>query len=236
MPTVGVIKPSTRPGRAEELVAMLPKEIELAHGGANIANGTLEELRRSFVDFEQQVAEMAALRVDLIHPAGVPFLMIGREGERALVSEWEQKHGIPIFTTGISQVNALKALGVKRIIMASYFPADVNQYFAKYIEEAGFEVLENIGFDVDFKEVPKVEARVLRAFFDALYQPHRDKAEALLLIGPAWRATLGMIEELEDAYRIPVVHHVPSQSWEIQRQLGFRQSFDGYGRLMREMP
>ena len=111
MPTVGVIKPSTRPGRAEELVMMLPKEIELAHAGCRIARGTREELERSFADFEEKVAEMAALRVDLIHPAGVPFLLLGRDGERSLVSKWESQHGIPIFTNGVSQVNALKPSG-----------------------------------------------------------------------------------------------------------------------------
>src|SRR5436190_22416587 len=88
MPRVGVIKPGTRPGRAEELVMMLPKEIELEHAGCRIANGTRQELEQSFADFEMKVAEMAALKVDLIHPAGVPFLLLGYEGERALVSKW----------------------------------------------------------------------------------------------------------------------------------------------------
>ncbi|HEX9464879.1 MAG TPA: hypothetical protein VGB82_19945 [Alphaproteobacteria bacterium] len=236
MPTVGVIKPSTRPGRAEELVMMLPKEIELAHAGCNIARGTREELERSFADFEGKVAEMAALRVDLIHPAGVPFLLLGREGERALIDKWEQRHGIPIFTTGTSQVNALNAFGVKRIIAASYFPGDLNQSFARYLVVAGFEVLEAIGFDAPFAEVPKTDAAVLRKFFDALHGRHRRDADALWLIGPAWRATLDMLDELEDTYGIPVIHHVPAQSWEIQRRLGFRRPVQGYGRLVRDMP
>ena len=236
MPTVGVIKPSTRPGRAEELVMMLPKEIELAHAGCRIARGTREELERSFVDFEEKVAEMAALRVDLIHPAGVPFLLLGRDGERDLVSKWESQHGIPIFTNGVSQVNALNAFGAKRIIAASYFPADINASFERYLAEAGFEVLEIIGFDAPFEDVPKVEAGVLRAFFDALYRRHRGQADALYLIGPAWRATLGMLDDLEQAYGIPVIHHVPAQSWEIQKRLGFRCPVEGYGRLIREMP
>src|SRR5262249_18389028 len=85
MPRVGVIKPSTRRGRAEELVMMLPKAIELEHAGCRIASGTRQELEQSFADFETKVAEMAALNVDLIHPAGVPFLLLGYEGERALV-------------------------------------------------------------------------------------------------------------------------------------------------------
>jgi maleate cis-trans isomerase len=235
MPRVGVIKPSTRPGRAEELVMMLPKEIELEHAGCRIANGTRQELEQSFADFATKVAEMAALNVDLIHPAGVPFLLLGYEGERALVGKWENLHKIPIFTNGMSQVNAVNAFAAKRIIAASYFPAEINVSFAKYLVEAGFEVLEIISFDVPFQDAPKVEAGTLRTFFDALQRRHRD-AEALYLIGPAWRATLGMLDELERDYGIPVIHHVPAQSWEIQKRLGFLNPVQGYGRLIREMP
>jgi maleate cis-trans isomerase len=237
MPTVGVIKPSTRPGRAEELVAILPREIELEHASCAIAQGTRQELEQSFRDFEARVAQMAELDVDLIHPAGVPFLLLGREGERSLVKKWEAEYGIPVFTNGMSQVNALKAYGAKRVVAASYFGSvDVNRSFANYIAEAGFEMLGIAGYEVAFQDVPKLEPIAIRKFFDSVYLPHRGKADSFYLIGPAWRATLGMLDELEDAYGIPVIHHVPAQSWEIQRRLGFRQCFEGCGRLMREMP
>jgi maleate cis-trans isomerase len=45
-----------------------------------------------------------------------------------------------------------------------------------------------------------------------------------------------MLDELERDYGIPVIHHVPAQSWEIQKRLGFRSPVQGYGRLIREMP
>ena len=237
MPTVGVIKPSTRPGRAEELVAILPREIELEHAACNIANGTREELEQSFCDFETKVGEMAELKVDLIHPAGVPFLLLGYEGERVLVDKWEKQHKIPIFTNGQSQVNALKAYGAKRVVAASYFAdPEVTKGFAKYINDAGFEVLNIAGYKGRFSDVPQLPPSVIREFLDRIYLPYKGKADAFYLIGPAWRARLGMLDELEEAYGIPVIHHVPAQSWEIQKRLGFRQPFEGHGRLMREMP
>lgn len=237
MPTVGVIKPSTRPGRAEELVAILPREIQLEHDGCNIANGRRAELEQSFRDFEAKVATMAKLKVDLIHPAGVPFLLLGYQGERDLVKKWEDQHGIPVFTNGMSQVNALNAYGAKRVVAASYFAdPEVTKGFAKYITEAGFEVLNIAGFKVPFPDVPKLPPPVIKEFLDSVYLPHKGEADAFYLIGPAWRATLDMLDALEEEYGIPIIHHVPAQSWEIQRRLGFRQPFEGHGRLMREMP
>lgn len=236
MPTVGVIKPSTRPGRAEELVAILPAEIKLEHAQCNIDQGTMEELKRSFSDFEARVADMAALDVDLIHTAGVPFLLLGPDGELELVRKWEKEYKKPVFTNGMSQVNALRAFNAKRVVSTSYFAADINQHFANYLSDAGFEVLATANYDVPFQQVPKVSAPVLKEFFDSLFLPHKGKADAFYLVGPAWRASLEMIDDLEEAYGVPVIHHVPCQSWEIQKRLGFRQTFEGYGRLMREMP
>lgn len=34
----------------------------------------------------------------------------------------------------------------------------------------------------------------------------------------------------------PVVHHIPAQSWEIQKRLHVRERFNGYGRLIAELP
>jgi maleate isomerase len=235
MPVVGVIKPSTRPGKAEELVAMLPREITLVHSSLNIDKGTLQELKQGLLEFDEKVAEMAGLGVDLIHPAGVPPLLLGYEGERALVERWEKQHKRPVFTNGMSQVNALRAFKARRIVGASYFPGDINKIFGQYLVEAGFEVLDMVGMEADFKLVPKLPAAEIHDFIKALFFRQRG-VDAIYLVGPAWRATLGMIESMERDFGVPVIHHVPAQSWEIQKRLGFRQPVKGYGRLIGEMP
>jgi maleate cis-trans isomerase len=235
MPTVGIIKPSTRPGKAEELVAILPKEVELLHSGINIDRGTLQELVRGLFEYEERVAEMAEQGADLIHPAGVPPLLLGYKGERALVDRWEKQHKRPVFTNGMSQVNALRAFKAKRIVGAGYFPGDINKTFGQYLTEAGFEVLDMVGMDVNFRVVPRVSAAAIYHFIQALFYRHHD-VDAIYLLGPAWRATLGMIEQMESDFGVPVIHHVPAQSWEIQKRFGLRQPFQGHGRLMREMP
>jgi maleate cis-trans isomerase len=235
MPTVGVIKPSTRPGNAEELVAMLPPEITLVHSGLSIHRGTLQELVRGLFEFDEKVAEMADRGVDLIHPAGVPPLLLGYQGERALVDRWEKQYRRPVFTNGMSQVNALRAFGARRIVAASYFPGDINRTFGEYLAEAGFEVLDSVGLEVDFQAVPQLPADRIYPFIRTLFLKQRG-VDAIYLIGPAWRATLDMIERMETDFGVPVIHHVPAQCWEIQKRLGFRRPVQGYGRLVREMP
>ena len=234
MPSVGVIKPSNRPGKAEELVAMLPSSVTLEHAALGIATGSPQELREAIGKYDQKIAEMAALGVDLVHAAGIPPLLLGYEGERELVRGWERKFGKPVFTNGQSQVNALRALGAKRIVGASYFPGAINKTFGAYMTQAGFDVLTMEGMEVEFQQVPKVAPEVVRAFIRSLFARYKD-VDAIYLLGPAWR-TLEILESMEEEFGVPIVHHIPAQSWEIQNRFGLTQNFSGYGRLIGQMP
>ena len=233
---LGLIKPTDRPGSrtVDQLLRMLPPEVEVRQAHLDIRRGTHEELEQALQDYEARIADMAREGADLIHPAGVPPLLLGYEGEKRRVGEWERKYGKPIFTNGMSQVNALRALGAKRIVGASYFSGEINRTFRAYLEEARFEVLEMEGMEVDFEHVMGLEPEAIRAFIGGLFRRH-DAVDAIYLLGSAW-PTLEMIESLEQEFRVPVVHHVPCQYREIQKRFGFRQPVQGCGRLVREMP
>ncbi len=233
--TLGIIKPSTRPGRAEDLVAILPPGITLLHDQLNIHDGTEQELRDAMALYDDKIAAMARQGAQLVHPAGAPPVMLGYHGECRRIQEWEQKHGVPVFTNGSSQVNALRALGANKVLGFSYFRgAAVNQQFGRYLHEAGFDVLGFYGMDVDFQDVPRQSEAVVRAFIEPRMRQH-PQADAVYILGPALK-TIQLVQEWEETFGIPVVHHLPAQSWEIQRRFGLRQPVPGYGRLLADMP
>jgi maleate cis-trans isomerase len=232
--TVGIIKPSNRPGRTEDLDPILPPEIRIVAAHLNIYRGSIEELIQAIDEYDDKVRDLATLGVSLIHPAGAPPLLLGFEGERRRMERWEAIAGVPVFTNGSSQANALRAFGARRILGLSYFADLHNQRFAKYYTEAGFDVLGMVGLKADFQEVIKIPQPVIDNFVRAQFSLH-PRAEAICLIGPAWR-TMDLVEGWEHDFGIPVVHHVQAQSWEIQRRLGVRHPVLGYGRLVAELP
>ncbi|HEX9464877.1 MAG TPA: hypothetical protein VGB82_19935 [Alphaproteobacteria bacterium] len=233
--TVGLIKPTYRPGSTEDLIRMLPDGIGVIPMHLNIRKGTRDEFSQAIPLYEEKIAELVEIGVDLVHPAGAPpFLLLGYKGEQELLRRWEAKYKTPVFTNGSNQVNAFHALKVKRFIGVSYFRGEINASFGKYFQEAGFDVLAMVGFDVDFDQVETLSSTEIYRFIRQLYLKHRG-AEAIYMLGPAWR-TLDIIELMERDFGIPVVHHIPAQSWEIQRRLLVRQPFKGLGRLIGEMP
>jgi maleate isomerase len=231
---VGIVKPSSRPGKYEDLVKLLPPSVKLVQNGLGIYRGSQSELVSAIDNYGPCIAELAQQRVDLVHPAGAPLLLLGYHGERRRVEAWEDQYNVPIFTNGMSQAAALHAFGAKRIVGATYFPGDINASFARYYREAGFDVLDMVGMDVEFQAVPSVPSEQVYDFIRAQVLKNKN-ADALYLLGPAWK-TQDSLARMEREFGIPVVHHTAAESWEIQRRFHLRHPVTGYGRLLEELP
>jgi maleate isomerase len=231
---VGCIKPTMRPGSLEELIRMLPEGIGVVPLFLGIKEGTTDEFKRSVEPFEPLVRQLAELECDLIHPEGAPpFMLLGYKGEAELLKKWERKYKIPMFTSGTNHVRALKTLKVKRFVGATYFTGSINDLFAKYFREAGFDVLGMEGIDVPFDKIGQLSSQEVYAHVKRAFLKQR-KAEAIYLLGSGWRV-LEVIDLLEQDLGVPVIHPVPARCWEIQRRLSVRQPVQGYGRLLAEM-
>ena len=151
---IGLIRPTLRPGGLEEIIRMLPEGVGIIPLFNNIQRGEESEFRAVINGYEEKLELLAEQGVDFMHPSGAPpFMMLGYRDEQALIRRWEKRFKRPVFTSGMNQIAALKALGVKRIVGASYFPEKLNRVFGKYFSDAGFDVLAMEGVDVPFNEV-----------------------------------------------------------------------------------
>ena len=232
--TLGCIKPTMRPGSLEDLIHILPKGVGVVPMFLEIKEGTTSEFKRAVAPYEPMLAKLAELEVDLIHPEGAPpFMMLGYKGEAEVVKKWERKYKIPIFTSGTNHVRALHALGVKKFVGCSYFTGKINDIFADYFVQAGFNVLGMEGIDVEFNKVQTLSSQEVYAHVKKTFLKHR-KAEAIYLLGSGWQV-LEVIDLLEQDLGVPVVHPVPARCWEIQHRLSINQPVSGYGRLLAEM-
>lgn len=233
--TVGVVKPTMRPGSLEEFIRLLPEGIGVIPTYINIREGTEAEFRSAIEAIEPKVAELAALKVDLIHPEGAPpFMVHGYEGERKIVAQWEQAHGVPIVTSGQTQVEALQTLDIQRFVGVTYFTGALNDVFTQYFRDASFDVLAMEGVDVPFAEVGRLSSREVYAHVKRVFLRCQG-AEGIYMLGSGWQV-LDIIETLEQDLEVPVVHPVPARVWAVQRRLHVRQPMLGYGRLLEQMP
>lgn len=233
--TVGIVKPTNRPGSMDEFMRLLPDGIGIEPAYLGLKAGTEKEFMEAMPTIREKVAELAALDVDIIHPEGAPpFMLRGFQGEADIIKELEQKHSKPVFTSGSCQVEALKALGVTKMLGLTYFSGDINTKYAQYFTEAGFDVLAMVGIPVPFSDVTSLSPDTIYAFVKKTFMAYPE-TDGIYLLGSAWRA-LDLVQMLEDDLKVPVVHPVPARIWAIQKRLSVNQPVTGYGRLLREMP
>jgi maleate cis-trans isomerase len=234
---VGTVRPTNRPeaGQELDLDTLIPAKIKFLTSTMNFTQGTEEEFGKSMPGYEAKAAEFAKMGANLVRPSGAPpFMLLGYQREQNLIASWEKKYGVQMFTSGQNHVRALRTLGIKKFIGASYFPEKMNNIFARYFADAGFEVVAIEGIDSPFADVPRVPPEKILDFMKGIAGKHRD-AGGIYMLGSAWK-TLEIIEPLEKATGLTVVHAGPARCWETQLRLGLRHPIRGYGRLLAEMP
>jgi maleate isomerase len=231
---VGLIKPTRRPGSLEELIRLLPKGIGVVPLLLNVREGSHGEFSSAIPFYEKYVAELAEQGMDMIHPGGTPpFMLLGYDGEAKLIAEWETKYNTPIFTAGQNHVAALRALGIKKFIGASY-SALQNKIVIDYMTQAGFEVVSMEPIDVPFEKAGHISPEECYAHIRRLFRENKG-ADGIYIQGGAWR-TEGIVEMLERDLQIPVVHANIAQAWEIMKRLSVHEPRQGFGSLLRDLP
>jgi maleate cis-trans isomerase len=232
---VGVVKPTHRPGSLEEFIRLLPEGIGVLPVYLNFKRGTVDEFRAALDTVEEKVAELANEGVDLIHPEGAPpFMVHGYQGEEKIIRDWERKYKVAIVTAAQTQVDALHALNVKKILGVTYFVGTVNDITTSYFRDAGFDVLGMEGMSVPFEDVGRLASQEIYAHTRRAFLKHAG-ADAIYMLGTGWRC-LDIIRLLEDDLQVPVIHPVPARVWAVQKRLHVRQPLRGFGRLLLEMP
>lgn len=231
--TVGCIKPTRHSGSHGDLERLLPDGIRTIVRHFDIRHGTIEEFTEIMAGYDEAVRAHAEAGVDLIHPEGTPpFMLRGFAGEREIVAGWESAYDIPVFTSAMSQVDALRALGVRRFVGVGYDFEDMG-IVARYFRDAGFDVLDlDKPRGVPWEEINDLSSDQVFELIEALYRRY-PAAEAVYIQGSKWRI-LDIVDRLERTLGVPVVHPVTARCWAMQKRLGIERKQAGYGRLLSE--
>ena len=128
-------------------------------------------------------------------------------------------------------MRALKALGAKRIAVATPYLDEINQREAEYMSAAGFEITNIQGLNIE-KDSDMVRVRP-EFIADYVASVDTSDADALFISCGALRS-IDVIEELEQRLGKPVVTSNQAMAWDTLRLAGITDQIAGYGRLLRD--
>jgi maleate cis-trans isomerase len=228
----GLLTPSSNTTQEPEFSAALPLSVSLHTGRVAYRDITPEEQMRCVLELEQESRKLADAAVGVIvFAATAPTLAKGKGYDRELINRMEDASGRPATTAATAFVEALTALGAKKIAIGAPWSRTMDKPMVAFMLAHGFEVVhsEVAGF------VSGVELG--RTGPEAAYQlgrkTDRPGADAIIMPGGNW-PSMAVAERLENELGKPVLCNNAVSLWAGLRLLKRGDSVRGYGTLLRD--
>ena len=229
---LGLILPPAKRDVPEEGIAMYGKQLRFAVTGLGIDRMTpdsFDAAQERIPAAAKQLAEAGAQAIELM---GTSLTFYKGEGyNRELRAKVMQASGLPATTMSNGVIDGLKAVGSRRVAVATAYNDEVNARLRAFLREHGIEPLVVTGMGMEaMTDVDKVTQKQLEDFAARVYAS-APKADSLLVSCGGFR-TLELIALLEKRTGVPVISSMPHGLWAGARLVGLSGAAPGYGRLL----
>ena len=188
---------------------------------------------RPLKNLKEAIAEAAAALSD-VRPDIIVFhctassMEDGLAGDAA-VAEWIEKAcSCASMTTGQAITQALKFLGVKKLVLITPYVKKTNEHEISYLSEAGFEVVHAFGLGLSGGD--EYVAITPERWIEIVSENLRPEAEGYVL-SCTNTTMIEAIEELERLFKKPVVASNQAVLWSCLRKLNVGREIKGPGKL-----
>jgi arylmalonate decarboxylase len=175
---------------------------------------------------------LVAQGVDAIMVIGTSLTFYrGPQAHDRLLERLRASTGLPVSTMSQAIVDGLRAVGAKRVAVATAYSDVVNQRLKELLVASGLDVLALECFNILEFGGPgkKSEADIIALSGQAV--ANAPGAEAILISCGGLR-TLGVAKPLEDRHGLPVVSSTQAAFWAALRLVGADSHVAGRGRLL----
>ncbi len=216
---------------SQERDSILPEGVVWVHSPLGVGRLVPEEFERVF-GLVTQRAEALAEWVDFINISGAAIWHhIGYEKSLEMTRRVEKATGLPTILNLTAVINALNRLSARKIILANPFVKERNEEGRKFLEDAGFDVINVKGLGIESNvEISKLPPY---ASYRVAMEAFRETPEAdvILIHCPLW-PVVANIAPLEKDTGKPVVTSITAEVWSALTALHIKGPIRGYGTLL----
>ena len=182
-------------------------------------------------DAERASGELAAANADVIAYGCTSRSMVCPADR--LIGRMEQAAGRPALSTAGAILEALDALGVRHIAMATPYTDATNEEEREFLERNGYQVtaIKGLGLGGSLEKSQQISRVAPSDVYDHARSVDSADAEALLICCTDF-GTADILQPLENALGKPVLSSNSATFWAALRRVGIDDSIDGYGRLL----
>jgi len=233
---LGVIVPPTNTANEAEWNRMAPAGVSIHSARMPLHMDTESDAGRGALhsDLKRHAADLAQASVDVIAYGCTAGSMVVPAS--SLADFMQAEAGRPCVTTAQSLIEALRALGAKRVAVATPYHDALNRHEAHFLAGHGFEVvaLKGLGYGAngpaEYRNIARVPPAEVLALARSVARPEADA----LLLSCTDLATLDVIDTLERETGKPVISSNQATFWLALRRAGLADRLRGHGRLLAE--
>lgn len=229
---IGTIVPVSNTTNEIEFNRMKPDGVTVHFSRVPIESNPAED------DFQEMLEEAGRASAELA-AAGADVIVYGcTSGSMAcpsdrLLGAMENASGKPAISTAGAILDALNALGVKRVAMATPYTDATNAKERAFIERHDFEVIDikGLGLGGSLDKIQKISRIPPSDVYDHAKSVDSPDADALLICCTDF-GSADVVQVLEDELGKPVVTSNTATLWAALRRTGIDDPVGGYGRLL----
>ncbi len=240
---IGQIVPSSNTTMETEIPAMLhlrerhfPERFTFHSSRMRMKRVTKEELEAMDRDSDRCAAELSDARVDVLgYACLVAIMSMGkgyhRESERRLAQcALDNGVAIPVVTSAGALVDAIHAMGAKRVSLVCPYLKPLTRLVVDYIENEGIEVKDYVALEIpDNLKVAAQDPALLKDIYKRVDYRHSD---ALVLSACVQMRSLPSIAAVQAESGVPTLSASVATTWGMLRRLNLDTTVPDCGELL----
>lgn len=229
---IGHVAPSRGDTLVYEFYRMLPEGFMILNSTGTIRQLVDADFERQLQRIEEAAQDLVENKCDAIIIGGSPlFTKLGYGSDIDMGKKLTAKFGVPISPGITGEVEALKFLRIKKLVVATPHEDSLNQRMKAFLEASGFQVLKIEGYGVrknaDLTDMPVHAAyKIAKRLYEQAPQ-----ADGIFIPCPRW-PTITDVDLLEQEIGKPVVTSCQAYIWHAMRMAQVKEKVIGFGQLM----
>lgn len=229
---IGLIVPSNNTVVEREVNLLLPNDVVAVASRMWNTRTEANDLERMASKAESAARELSTAHVDVVAFACTSGSFLhGHQWDVDLARRLEVAACCPVVTTSQAVIRALRTSGVRRVVVGTPYPKDINECERRYLEEQGIGVDEIAGLGIE--ESVKIGHCTPEVARDLALGLHSHESDAIFISCTNFR-TFDVIDELEHQIGKPIITSNQATLWQCLRTVHYDKPVEGCGSLLRE--
>ncbi|MBM3596951.1 MAG: decarboxylase [Alphaproteobacteria bacterium] len=230
---IGRITPATALEGIEEWRRWSPPGVAIMPSLINTGLMTHKDMKKMMSNVDRAAEDVAQAQVDVVIQCCAPGTFTQGPGtDEKVIARLKKITGKPATTMHQATIDAMKALGMKRIAMSTAYRDDFNKDMQADLIRRGFKILSVVGLNTaDPKTLPFIgPERPFRAMVEAARLAKGKGADGVIFAGGGMRS-FEMINAAERETGLPVVTGGQAGFWRCLRLAGIDYNIESLGSL-----